>query len=61
MADEGDPVPAEHLKQVLDRLNDVLAEAATLRHEVIRQLAEHRANQQQHLTPRKRKRASHKR
>jgi hypothetical protein len=58
MAD-GPPINADNLKQVLDRLNDVLAEAARLRKEVIRQLGEQRAGQQQHLsgTP-KRKSAS---
>ena len=61
MADEGTPITSEHLKQVLDRLDDVLAEAARLRKEVVRQLTEQRAGQQQHVTPRKRKRASQKR
>jgi hypothetical protein len=57
MAD-GTPINSEHLKQVLDRLNEVLAEAARLRKEVIRQLGEQRAGQQQHLSgPRKRKTA----
>jgi hypothetical protein len=55
MAD-GSPISAETLKQVLDRLNDVLAEAARLRKEVVRQLGEQRAGQQQHLSgTRKRK------
>ena len=55
MAD-GTPISAENLKQVLDRLNDVLAEAARLRKEVIRQLGEQRGAQQQHLSgARKRK------
>ena len=61
MAD-GTPISAENLKQVLDRLNEVLAEAARLRKEVIRQLGEQRADQQQHLSgTRKRKRARRKR
>lgn len=47
---EGTPISAENLKQVLDRLNDVLAEAARLRKEVIRQLGEQRGAQQQHLS-----------
>ncbi len=56
MADDGTPITSENLKQVLDRLNDVLAEAARLRKEVIRQLSEQRAGQQQHVTAaRKRK------
>jgi len=49
MADERSPITSEHLKQVLDRLNDVLAEAARLRTEVIRQLSEQRGHQQQHV------------
>ena len=54
MADDG-PITSERLKQVLDRLNDVLAEAASLRKEVIRQIGEQRASVQQHLSgPRKR-------
>ena len=63
MADDSTPITSENLKQVLDRLNDVLAEAARLRKEVIRQLSEQRAAQQQHVsttrklkTTRKRKR-----
>jgi hypothetical protein len=61
MAD-GTPINAENLKQVLDRLNDVLAEAARLRKEVMRQLGEQRAGQQQHLAGvRKRKAAPRKR
>src|SRR5947209_4579029 len=55
LADERSPITAENLKQVLDRLNDVLAEAARLRKEVIRQLSEQRGRQQQHLSTRKRK------
>jgi hypothetical protein len=50
MAGDGSPVTSETLKHVLDRLNDVLAEAARLRSEVIRQLGEQRAGQQQHLS-----------
>ena len=58
MAD-GTPPNEENLRQVLDRLNDVLTEAARLRKEVMRQLGEQRAGQQQHLSPsRKRKTAS---
>ena len=61
MAD-GSPISAENLKQVLDRLNDVLAEAARLRKEVIRQLSEQRDAQQQHLSgARKRKTTTRKR
>lgn len=61
MADNRTPITAEHLKQVLDRLDDVLAEAARLRTEVVRQLTEQRAGQQQHVTTRKRKRVTQKR
>jgi hypothetical protein len=61
MADERTPIASEHLKQVLDRLDDVLAEAARLRKEVVRQLTQQRADQQQHVTMRKRKRATQKR
>ena len=61
MADDRAPITSEHLKQVLDRLDDVLAEAARLRKEVVRQLTEQRADQQQHVTMRKRKRATQKR
>ena len=61
MAEDGSPITSDHLKQVLDRLDDVLAEAARLRKEVVRQLTEQRADQQQHVTMRKRKRAPQKR
>jgi hypothetical protein len=61
MADEGRPVDPEHLKQVLERLDEVLAEAARLRKEVVRQLTEQRADQQQHVTARKRPRVVRKR
>jgi hypothetical protein len=61
MADDRTPISPEKLKQVLDRLNDVLSEAARLRSEVMRQLTEQRAAAQQHLSPRTRKAARHKR
>ena len=61
MADDRTPINPEKLKEVLDRLNDVLAEAARLRSEVIRQLTDQRASVQQHLAPRKRKTARRKR
>ena len=61
MADEGRPAGPEHLKQVLERLDEVLAEAARLRKEVVRQLTEQRADQQQHVTARKRPRVVRKR
>ena len=47
MAEDRPPISPEDLKQVLDRLNDVLGEAARLRKEVIRQLSEQRGRQQQ--------------
>jgi hypothetical protein len=54
MADDG-PISSEQLKEVLDRLNDVLAEAARLRKEVMRQLGEQRAGQQHISGARKRR------
>ena len=59
MADERTPFTSDHLKQVLDRLNDVLTEAARLRREVIRQLTDQRASQQQQLTPVRKRKKSH--
>jgi hypothetical protein len=50
MPDDGTPITSEHLKQVLDRLNDVMAEAARLRKEVMRQLGEQRAGQRQQIS-----------
>ena len=61
MADDRTPISAEKLKQALDRLNDVLSEAARLRTEVMRQLTDQRAAAQQHLSTGKRKTARHKR
>ena len=62
MADDRTAITPERLKDVLDKLNDVLAEAAQLRKEVIRQLSDQRASEQQLLTlARKRKRAARKR
>ena len=49
-ADDGSPISSDKLRQVLERLNDVLAEAARLRKEVIRQLGRERASQQQYLS-----------
>ena len=56
MTDEG-PISSDKLKQVLDQLNDVLDEAARLRKEVIRQLGEQRAGQQQLLSESRRRRS----
>ena len=62
MADDRTPVTPEKLKDVLDKLNEVLGEAARLRKEVIRQLSDQRASDQQLLSlARKRKRAARKR
>jgi hypothetical protein len=61
MTDDGTPITSENLKQVLDRLNDVLAEAARLRKEVIRQLSDQRAGQQQHVTTARKRKATRKR
>ena len=57
MAD-GTPPNVDALKQVLDRLNDVMAEAARLRKEVIRQLDEQRAGQQQELSVTRKRKAT---
>jgi len=62
MADDRTPITPEKLKDVLDKLNEVLGEAARLRKEVMRQLSDQRASDQQLLTlARKRKRAGRKR
>jgi hypothetical protein len=62
MADDRSAITPEKLKEVLDRLNDVLAEAARLRKDVVRQLSDQRASLQQHLTTvRKRKSPGRKR
>ena len=61
MADDGTPITSENLKQVLDRLNDVLAEAARLRKEVMRQLSDQRAGQQQHVTATRKRKSTRKR
>ncbi len=62
MADDRTPITPEKLKDVLDKLNEVLGEAARLRKEVMRQLSDRRASDQQLLTlARKRKRATRKR
>jgi len=56
------PLPPERLREVLERLNEVLAEAARLRDEVTRQIEEQHFEQQQHLSAgaRKRKRGRRK-
>jgi arsenate reductase-like glutaredoxin family protein len=56
MPDDGSPISSDKLKQVLDRLNDVLAEAARLRKEVMRQLGQQKASQQQVLSSGSRRR-----
>ena len=50
MAQDPPPIDPDDLRQVLDRLDDVLGEAARLRKEVIRQLSEERGRQQQHIS-----------
>ena len=59
MAD-GTPLNAESLREVLDRLNDVMAEAARLRKEVMRQLGDQRASLQQHLSGARKRKAARK-
>jgi hypothetical protein len=61
MADEQSPITPENLKEVLDRLNEVLEEAARLRKDVVRQLSDQRKNSRQHLTARKQKKPAPKR
>jgi arsenate reductase-like glutaredoxin family protein len=62
MADDRTPITPEKLKDVLDKLNEVLGEAARLRKEVMRQLSDQRASDQQLLNlARKRQRAARKR
>ena len=53
MADEGKAVALDPgvLASVLKKLDDVMAEAARLRAEVSRQIAEQRGDQQQKITP----------
>jgi hypothetical protein len=56
------PFSSENLQQVLDRLNEVMTEAARLRKEVVRQLGDNRAGQRQDLAAaRRRKSAAKKR
>ena len=50
MAQDPPPIDPDDLRQVLDRLDDVLGEAARLRKEVIRQLSEERGRHQQHIS-----------
>ncbi|MGE3341892.1 MAG: hypothetical protein AB7L71_00545 [Vicinamibacterales bacterium] len=50
-------LPSERLREVLARLDDVLAEAERLRDEVTRQLDAQHQGQQQHLAAAGRKRA----
>ena len=64
MAQQDPPISPEDLRQVLDRLDEVLGEAARLRKEVIRQLSEQRGRQQQHISGKgaaKKRKASRKR
>lgn len=43
-------LPPERLREVLDRLNDVMAEAARLRDEITRQIDDQHQSQLQHLS-----------
>ena len=61
MPEERTPITPEDLRQVLERLNDVLGEAARLRKEVIRQLSEQRGRQQQVPSKTRKRKASRKR
>jgi hypothetical protein len=45
------PLTTDRLREVLDRLNDVLAEAQRLRDEITRKLAAQQQEQQQYLAP----------
>jgi hypothetical protein len=51
MPDKRQTPPPERLREVLDRLNEVLSEAERLRDEVSRRLDDQREQQQQHLSP----------
>ena len=61
MADDRTPITPEKLKDVLAKLNEVLTEAARLRREVIRQLSDQRASDQQLLSIARKRRAARKR
>jgi hypothetical protein len=50
MPDKRQTLPPERLREVLDRLNEVLAEAERLRDEITRQINEQHAEQQQHVS-----------
>jgi hypothetical protein len=43
-------LPPERLREVLDRLNEVLSEAERLRDEITRQISDQHAQQQQHVS-----------
>ena len=45
------PLTTDRLREVLDRLNDVLTEAERLRDEITRKLADQQHDQQQYLAP----------
>ena len=55
--DKSRPLPADLLRDLLERLNSVMAEAKRLRDQVTRQLEDQRASQQQRLSPVRRRRA----
>jgi hypothetical protein len=50
-----DPLTPERLALLLDKLNEVMIEAARLRREVTRQLADQRRSLQQRLSPSRKK------
>jgi hypothetical protein len=50
MPDKRQTPRPERLREVLDRLNEVLAEAERLRDEITRQINEQHAEQQQHVS-----------
>ena len=55
MASDRQPLTPERLAQLLDKLTDVMDEAARLRREVTRQLSEQRRSVQQKVTPARRR------
>jgi hypothetical protein len=55
MPSDRQPLTPERLAQLLEKLNDVMGEAARLRREVTRQLAEQRHSVEQKLTPPRRR------
>jgi hypothetical protein len=56
MADNA-PLTPERLSELLSRLDDVMTEAARLRRQITRQLNDRRRQDQQKLTPTRKRRA----